>query len=665
MRKHYQLATILALPAIAHDHLEVGSPEWLDHRRRHRNASDAPAIMGADENRSRNDVLLANHRGFQPEVDSFKQGILDSGHSIEALMRPLAEALVGEELYARVYTRGIVGASLDGGSFAGDTVWENKRLNDALRAALPHIGPNCADLNDARDLPLKHQIQMEQQLLVRGAQRALFSAGHEEGGKVVDARYCWYTSNPELRQRILTEWNQFEEDEETYTPPEVVEVTPIVVKRPDQLPALRTEVKGALLLESNLKEWEEAALAFIKDVRSHELKTDEDFDNADAAVKWCLTSKETLVGVRAHLLSATGDVNVAIGTLDRIMGELDGTRLGFTNAIRTRKETRKTEMADEAKGKLSQYLAGLNERLAKLMPTVRGHLMPEMTHPKIAANFGKCFLNKRSFKNMQDALDQELARAKIAAGEIADLFEANVDVLNEEGKGYGTLFADWRDLLWKPTEDLRAVVRQRVADHQAEEKRRAEAAAEAERQRLERERLAEEERQRRRDEENAAASNAMQAISEARRTESMPPEVLGDLEQAATGLITDMAITRAAGGPRLRSVGDVVDAEVKPQPQSTLIPLKDCNAGPADGARQVTPVRAVPNTPPTLKVGDINSRLGFIVTSALIIKLGFQPSVQEGTKILWHTQEFPFICDALIRHIASVRNSTPAAEEAA
>jgi len=80
-------------------------------------------------------------------------------------------------------------------------------------------------------------------------------------------------------------------------------------------------------------------------------------------------------------------------------------------------------------------------------------------------------------------------------------------------------------------------------------------------------------------------------------------------------------------------------------------------SGPADGARQAAPVHVVPTTPPTLKVGDINARLGFIVTSALIVKLGFPPAFDVGTKILWHEEDYPRICDALIRHIAAARDA--------
>jgi predicted phage-related endonuclease len=646
MRKHYLLATILALPAIAHDNLEPGSPQWLEHRAKYRNASDAPSVMGADPHRSRNDYLLARHRGFHPDVSNFKQGILDSGHRIEALARPLPEKIIGEELYARVYTRGILGASLDGCTFDGSTNWECKRLNEELRQALPHSGPNTVDLNDAADLPLRFRIQMEQQLLVRGAERCLFTAAHEEGGQITDARHCWYESDPQLRERLLAEWNQLEEDEENYTPPEVIDAKPIVVLRPDQLPAIRTEVKGALVLESNIKEWEEAALAYIKDVTDHELKTDEDFANADAAAKWCDTSKEQLLGVRANLLSATGDVNIAIGTLDRVMKALDDGRIAFEKAIRTRKETRKTEMADEARQKLLAVIAKCDADLATMLPEGTKPLMPEIQHKKIEANFGKCFVNKRSFKNMQDALDQELARATIAATTLRDLFRANYLMLQEEAKGHGTLFPDWRTLIYTDTELLRPLVKQRIADHVAEQQR-IQREADEKRQREDAERLAREQ---------ATAAAPAPAPAPQERAQTVNVEVL------------DGPRGEAAPRPIYRG-SDVVDVGARyAETRNADMPVGMGHAshiGPVDGARRAVPVRGVPNAEPTLRMGEINQRLGVVITTALLVRLGLPPAFQKGTDVRWHEQDFPFICDALIRHVAAVRNGTPAQQQAA
>jgi recombination protein RecT len=84
---------------------QQGSRAWQEHRFECNNASDAAAMLGCDDNRSRTDLLDSLHLGFQPDVGSFKQGIYDEGHRSEGLARPLAEAIMRDELYPLVLSR--------------------------------------------------------------------------------------------------------------------------------------------------------------------------------------------------------------------------------------------------------------------------------------------------------------------------------------------------------------------------------------------------------------------------------------------------------------------------------------------------------------------------------------------------------------------------------
>lgn len=53
---------------------------------------------------------------------------------------------------------------------------------------------------------------------------------------------------------------------------------------------------------------------------------------------------------------------------------------------------------------------------------------------------------------------------------------------------------------------------------------------------------------------------------------------------------------------------------------------------------------------PTLKLGDINSRLGFTVTCDFLSSLGFDAH-SVGAKKLYHEEDFRLICDAIVQHI--------------
>lgn len=577
-----------------------GSNEWHAYRAQHWNASDAPAMMGQSPYKTRTELLHERHTGMSPDVDANTQALFDDGHRFEALARPIAEGIIGDDLYPVTGSMGKYSASFDGLTMDQKINFEHKSLNAALRLAMFE---GCT----GADLPLAYRIQMEQQHMVSGAERTLFVASRWNGNDLVEELHCWYEPDAELRAAIIQGWDQFEADLATYVPVEVVEGPIIVSRSPDQLPVLHSAVKGSLVLESNIKEWEEAATAYIKTVREHELKTDEDFANADAAVKWCETSKLTLQGVKASLMSATGDVNVAAGTLDRIMAELDKTRIAFTNASKARKDACKIEIVSNGTGEFAKHIASLNARLGRnFMPVIQ-------------ANFPGVIRGLKSLDSMRDKVATELARAKIEANAIADKIDANLRHLSEMNAPM-FLFADLQSVSLKSPDDFVMLVKSRIADHAAAEA----AKEEATRARIQAEEQAKAER-------NARELVAREQAAEAKRlTEIAAFEKLEADEIARLARINTQVVVEAPA-PVIA-------------PASTVLPF-------------IAPARPVaPATPPNLKLGDINARLAPIqLSAAALSQLGFEPAARVGASQMFHERDFPFMCAAVIKHVQQVQ----------
>src|SRR5690606_27939340 len=125
--------------------LQQGSPEWLAHRRTTRNASDAPAMMGASPYVTRAELIRRVATGIEPEIDSATQARFDRGHEVEPALRALAEELIGEDLYpvTGVSDDGYLGASFDGVTLTEDTIFEAKQANASKiecieRDEIPH-----------------------------------------------------------------------------------------------------------------------------------------------------------------------------------------------------------------------------------------------------------------------------------------------------------------------------------------------------------------------------------------------------------------------------------------------------------------------------------------------------------------------------------------------
>ena len=437
-----------------------GSPEWLAYRAQHFNASDAPAMMGCSPYKTRAELLRELHTGVVADVDIATQKRFDNGHRLEALARPLAEQIIGEDLYPVVGSEGRLSASFDGLTLDETTVYEHKALNADLRAAMQNE-------DNANTLPLHYRVQLEQQLYVSGADRALFmsSAWDAEGG-LIEERHCWYSSDKELRAQIIAGWDQFAADLAAYVKPEDHEPAP-VGKAPETLPALRIEVTGQVTA-SNLAEFKETALSAIRSVNRN-LTTDSDFADAEKAVKWCSDVETRIKAAKEHALSQTASIDALFKTLDDIAEESKRVRLDLGKVVDRRKVEVKEHAVAAARKALDLHIAVVNSEIA-----------PMALRP-VPVDFAGAIKGLRSIASMQDALDTALAAAKITADTQGRAIRANVAHFQKTTEGMEFLFADLGVLVHKSADDFEAVLASRIGRHlaQVEEQERKRQADEA------------------------------------------------------------------------------------------------------------------------------------------------------------------------------------------
>jgi putative phage-type endonuclease len=418
--------------------LTQGSPEWHAYRKNHFNASDAPAMMGVSAYKSRSQLLKELHTGMTEEIDAGTQRLFDAGHRFEALARPLAESIMKEDLYPIVGSMGVYSASFDGCTMGEDKIFEHKTLNAELKQIL-----QMGDI-----LPLQYRIQMEQQLMVSGAEDCMFMASKWDGDDLVEECHCWYYPDLELRAKIIAGWEQFSIDLVGFKPEE--KKVEHVGHTPDQLPALRIEVTG-MVTASNLAEFKATAMAAISNV-NRELSTDQDFADAEKSVKWCAEVEERLAAAKQHALSQTSTIDELFKAIDDIAAEARRTRLELDKLVKARKDAVRMEIVQESQKVLADHVANLNVRIGK----------PYM--PFVQADFGGAVKGKRTIDSVRDAVATTLANAKIEANAIADRIQIN---LNSMPATHAVLFADLAQLVLKPADDFQLVVKSRIAEHQA------------------------------------------------------------------------------------------------------------------------------------------------------------------------------------------------------
>ena len=461
-----------------------GSADWHAHRAKHFNASDAPAMMGCSSYKSRSDLIKELATGITKEVDLATQRRFDDGHRFEALARPLAEEIIGEDLSPCVGVKGKYSASFDGLTFMHDQAFEHKSLNNALREAM-------FDGCTGADLPMEYRVQMEQQAMVSGCERILFMASKwegEEAEELAEERHCWYEPDAELRAQIIAGWEQLERDVAAYEPEAVKPEA--VGQAPETLPALRIEVKGEVTA-SNLEAFKATALTAIRSVNT-ELVTDQDFADADKAVKWCEEVESRLASAKEHALAQTESIDHLFRTIDEISEEARQVRLKLTKLVKSEKEARKEQIVLQAKKDLDKHIGAMERRLEALDDR-------PCHFPVIAADFAGAIKGLKSLDSMRDKVAVTLTNAKLEASQVADKLEANRKHLMQADGDWISLFADFWTVGTKEAEDFQILAAHRIGQHKQAEAARLEAQREQIRQeeaeRLVRE-AAEKERQR-------------------------------------------------------------------------------------------------------------------------------------------------------------------------
>lgn len=435
--------------------LVQGSAAWHAHRAKHFNASDAPAMMGCSSYKTRSELIKELATGLSADIDPATQHRFDDGHRFEALARPLAEEIIGEDLSPCVGVRGKYSASFDGLTFMHDVSSEHKTLNKALREAM-YKGCTGADL------PLQYRVQMEHQMMVSGSERSLFMASEWTGdGQLVEERHCWYEPDAELRAQIIAGWEQLEKDVAAYDPA-ADRPTPAVAAPIKSLPAVVIQVNGALTIGGNLAAFGDALRAFVANL-AKEPSTDQDFADAEAACKTLKKAEDALDAGEDAALSSISPVE----EMRRLKADLKNfartNRLAQEKLVAAKKDSLRTGLVTGAQSSLDRHIEALNQRLgANWLPRVVG-------------GFGEVIKGKKSLANMEDAVAVALTNAKHDANMTAQRLEANRKHLVQADGDWIALFADFATVGTKAEEDFQALAALRIGNHKQAEAQRLEA----------------------------------------------------------------------------------------------------------------------------------------------------------------------------------------------
>ena len=450
-----------------------GTAEWQALRAGHFTASEAPAMMGDSPYETRGALLRRKVTGITDEPDAARQRLFERGHEVEAAARPIAESVIGEELYPATMTAEIEGlpllASLDGLTIDGAVAWEHKLMSERIIRALEETG----------EPPIDHIWQMEQQLLVSGAECVYYWCS--DGGH--DYRSVIYRSKPERRKALIEGWKQFQrdlndQDMTNFRPePEPVQAKPV-----EGFGTLVLRVEGRVLA-SNLDAFRAGADAFLARLpKADELQTDQDFADAEAATKACGEAEARIKAAKEQALAQMADVDAVLRTADEVAETIRQARLALEKAVKARKDEVRAEAVRQAADRVREAYSALAGELGEYAPGIPASLSAEL-----AASIK----GLKKIDSIRERLDEAVSREQIDLALWAERIRKGRALLEAAKAEHGALWPDAPRLAQTLDEEaIRGVIRERVAEHQERQRLR----DEAERERI---RRAEEERQQR------------------------------------------------------------------------------------------------------------------------------------------------------------------------
>lgn len=444
---------------ITHNMIQ-GSKEWHAHRAAHFNASDAPAMLGISPYKTRTQLLTELKTGITPEFDEFTQRRFNDGHRTEALARPIAEKIIGEELSPVVGTEGDLSASFDGITFIGDVAFEHKLLARRLEE-VAWVSDNAEDF-----LPEDYLVQMEQQLHVSGAEKCLFMASKwTDEGELIEERHCWYYPNMERRQRIIDGWAQFEKDLAAYVPEPVTEKA--VAAEVEAFPVPSIQVKGELVA-CNLSEITPKFDKYLAETKT-ELVTDQDFADGEANAKASREAAKNLKLTAKAVIDQITPISEAVRTLEGYAVKFDALGLKLEKAVKEQKEAIKTTEIIKARNDFNAHIEQLE---AETRP-----IRLQVEQP----DFAGAVKGVKTIKSLHGNIADELARCKAAAEGTARDIRAKLAWCKTNAEGYGMLFPDLQQIIGKAMDDFQLVIKSRIDEHKrAEAEKEARIKAEAE-----------------------------------------------------------------------------------------------------------------------------------------------------------------------------------------
>lgn len=241
--------------------------------------------------------------------------------------------------------------------------------------------------------------------------------------------------------------------------------------------------------ESNVTEFEKQALAVITTIKT-DLQTDEDFAEAEQNAKSCKLIEQRIAQARQDAIMQTADIAALIQTTERLEAKFRDVRLLLSRSVVTEKELRKAEILNSGRNHIQGMLLH--------SPVKHGFILD-------AKAFTEAGKNKRSLAKLREAVLEVVEAETLRLASMETDFAANIATIEASEAEYPGLHPDKKQLALSPAEVVESQVAARVANFRFQQ---------AEKERKEKEAIADQERKEKEFAEIAAEKERLAAAPE-------------------------------------------------------------------------------------------------------------------------------------------------------
>ena len=422
---------------IIHD-LEQGSKKWLQFRQKYHGASDAAAMLGLSPYMTREELLHKKFTLHEEKTNTTLQAIYDKGHETEKQAMVALEQHYEVDLFPLVCSKGGLSASLDGATLDLILIVEHKQYNNALMNAII-----------SGKLPDQYQPQCQQIMYVTGADRVLFVCSDGSLDRMFQINVL---RDENWIERIIAGWQQFDKDLANYKPKNTHQPKASELQK---APKLSVVIQGKVI-SSNLPQFLAESNQFIEQINTN-LTTDQDFADAEHAVKRLKSDEAELKGVEAKILAQADDIYAVINAINESIDIRRVKRLELDRLVKAKKVQLRKNIIDTA---MADFMLEMEQWQETVKPI----------QLKVMPNFEEAIKNKKTLASLHNAVDTELANAKSRAMLEHEDITRKLHLYNEISKGYQHLFYDLKELAEKDLDSFKLAIQLRISEAKEAEK---------------------------------------------------------------------------------------------------------------------------------------------------------------------------------------------------